>query len=247
MTSKKEPTIFVKKEWHDVECGSPQEDPTTAEPVVEPVVVEPPQDTEIEEPTNGGVNMTTQDEMQAIKQAAQEVAQHAAEQTAQQIGEAVSQAIGKLMQTQTLTSGVSTGEARMEDIGGGERMTKENADNSQILFGNHKRTYDEYQDVSLESIKRNRTFMDKMLTDVHEYGMQKHNIANQALQNAVETANMVGKRAVTHFDIATDRSWNIDEQSHVVAEILRDNTFKEGVAAAVVNAINEAWAAREDK
>lgn len=97
--------------------------------------------------------MTDQAENQTVKQAAQEAAQQAAEQTAQQIGEAVSQAIQKMMST----TGVSTTESRLEDIGGGERLTKENADNSQILFSNQKRTYDEYQDVSLESIKRNRS------------------------------------------------------------------------------------------
>lgn len=189
--------------------------------------------------------MATQTENQAVKQAAQEAAQHAAEQTAQQIGEAVSQAIAKLMQTQTLTTGVSASESRQEDIGGGERLTKENADNSQILFSNQKRTYDEYQDVSLESIKRNRSYIDKILADSHEYSMQKHNIANQALQNAVETANMVGKRAVTHFDLATDRTWNVDEQGYTVNEILRSDTYKEAIAAAVSMALAEVLKAQK--
>lgn len=193
----------------------------------------------------GGNSMATQTENQAVKQAAQEAAQHAAEQTAQQIGEAVSQAIAKLMQTQTLTTGVSASESRQEDIGGGERLTKENADNSQILFSNQKRTYDEYQDVSLESIKRNRSYIDKILADSHEYSMQKHNIANQALQNAVETANMVGKRAVTHFDLATDRTWNVDEQGYTVNEILRSDTYKEAIAAAVSMALAEVLKAQK--
>ncbi len=167
------------------------------------------------------------------REIAQEAAQQAAEQTAQQVGEAVSQAIQKMMST----TGVSVTESRTEDIGGGERLTKENADNSQVLFSNQKRTYDEYQHESLESIKRNRTMLDKILNDTHEYGMQKHNIANQALQNAVETANMVGKRAVTHFDLATDRTWNVDEQGYTVAEILRDEVFKDAVAAIVVDVL----------
>ena len=177
--------------------------------------------------------MTVQDEKQAVKQAVQDAAQQAAEQVAQQISEAVSQLIAKLAQTQATTTGVSATETRMEDIGGGERITKENADNSQILFGNHKRTADEYQHESLESVRRNRSYVDKVLSDAHEYSMQKHNIANQALQNAVETANMVGKRAVTHFDVATDRTWNVDEQGYTVNEILRSDTYKEAIAAAV--------------
>ena len=179
--------------------------------------------------------MATQEEQQAVKQAAAEAAQQAAAQVAQQIGEAVSQAIQKVMQT----TGVTATETRMEDIGGGERYTKENADNAGILFANTKRTFDEYQHESLESVRRNRSYVDKSLSDAHEYSMQKHNIANQALQNAVETANMVGKRAVTHFDVATDRTWNVDEQGYTVNEILRSDTYKEAIAAAVAMAITE--------
>jgi hypothetical protein len=172
-------------------------------------------------------------------QAEEQVAKQIAEQVAQQVSEAISQVVAKLMQTQATTTGVSATETRMEDIGGGERMTKENADNSQILFANNKRTFDEYQHESLESVRRNRSYVDKTLSDAHEYAMQKHNIANQALQNAVETANMVGKRAVTHFDVATDRTWNVDEQGYQVNEILRSDAYKEAIAAAVAMALAE--------
>jgi hypothetical protein len=178
-----------------------------------------------------------------IKMPDQEDAQSAAQiadQIAQQVGQSVSEAISKLLQSQTLSSGVSASETRMEDIGGGERYTKESADNAALMFANTKRTYDEYQHESLESIKRNRTFLDRVLNDTHEYGMQKHNIANQALQNAVETANMVGKQAVRHGDLSIDRQWNVDEQGFTVAEILRDETFKDAIAAAVAIAVNEA-------
>ena len=186
--------------------------------------------------------MTTQTEEQAVKQAAAEAAQQAAEQVAQQIAEAVSQAIQKVMQTQTTTTGVSATETRMEDIGGGERVTKENADNSQILFSNQKRTFDEYQDTGLESIKRNRSYVDKVLSDSHGYDMGARNIANQALQNAVETANMIGKQAVRHGDVAIDRQWNVDEQGYTAENILRDSTFKDAIAAAVAVAVNDAVA-----
>ena len=159
-------------------------------------------------------------------------------QIAQQVGQAVSEAVSKLLQSQTLTTGVSSSESRQEDIGGGERVTKENADNSQILFGNHKRTYDEYQHESLESIKRNRAYVDKVLGDAQQYDNQRQNVANQALQNAVETANMVGKQAVRHGDVAIDRQWNVDEQGYTAENILRDSTFKDAIAAAVAVAVN---------
>ena len=45
-----------------------------------------------------------------------------------------------------------------------------------------------------------------------------NDLFNQALQNAVETANMVGKQAVRHSDIAIDRQWNVDEVAQLVAK-----------------------------
>lgn len=174
------------------------------------------------------------------EQSEEQVAKQIADQISQQVGQTVADAISRVLQGQTLTTGVSASESRMEDIGGGERYTKESADNAAMMFANQKRTYDEYQDISLESIKRNRTFLDRILNDTHEYSMGKHNIANQALQNAVETANLVGKQAVRHGDVSIDRQWNVDEQGYTVAEILRDETFKDAIAAAVAVAVNEA-------
>ena len=162
-----------------------------------------------------------------------------ADQIAQQVGQSISELISKLLQSQTLSTGVSASESRMEDIGGGERMTKENADNSGILFSNNKRTYDEYQHESLESVRRNRSYIDNILSDASQHDNAKQNIANQALQNAVETANMVGKQAVRHGDLSIDRQWNVDEQGYTAENILRDSTFKEAIAAAVAVAVNE--------
>ena len=93
---------------------------------------------------------------------------------------------------------------------------------------NVKRTYDEYQQESLTTIREQRTLFDKLLTDAQQYDNQRQTIANQALQNAVETANMTGKQAVRHSDIAIDRQWNLDEQGLIAA----------AAAVAVANAIN---------
>ena len=161
-----------------------------------------------------------------------------ADQIAQQVGQSVSEAISKLLTSQNLSSGLSASESRMEDIASGERLTKESIDNAAMLFSNQKRTYDEYQQESLESIKRNRSYVDKILSDAHGYDNGARNIANQALQNAVETANLVGKQAVRHGDISIDRQWNVDEQGYTAENILRDSTFKEAIAAAVAIAVN---------
>ena len=85
---------------------------------------------------------------------------------------------------------------------------------------NIKRTYDEFQQESLESIRRNRTIVDKLVSDAQQYDNQRQGIANQSLQNAVETANMVGKQSVRHGDLAIDRQWNIDEQAWAVEAIV---------------------------
>lgn len=103
-------------------------------------------------------------------------------------------------------------------------------------FGNVKRTYDEFQHESLESIRRNRTIVDKTLSDAQQNDNARQNIANQALQNAVETANMVGKQAVRHSDMAIDRQWNVDE---VAALVAKTPVFMDAVAAAVANAVNK--------
>ncbi|OEU68383.1 MAG: hypothetical protein BBJ57_02135 [Desulfobacterales bacterium PC51MH44] len=108
---------------------------------------------------------------------------------------------------------------------------------------NLKRTVEEYQHESLESLRRNRSYIDKVMSDAQANDNTQRNIANQALQNAVETANMVGKQTIRHADIAIDRQWNVDEQGFAVAEILRSNTFKEAIAGAVSAAVAEAMLA----
>lgn len=55
-------------------------------------------------------------------------------------------------------------------------------------------------------------------------------LAIQAMQNAVETANLVGKQAVAHRDLATDRQWNIDE----VAQLTANAAIKLDAIAAII-------------
>jgi hypothetical protein len=142
------------------------------------------------------------------------LAREVAQQVAQQVGESVSQAISKVLQSQTQTTGgtLITGTRHMEDVGETERLATEMADRSGIIFSNQKRTYDEYQQESLESIKRNRSYVDKVLSDAATHDNRTRTIAEQALQNAVETANMVSKQAVRHGDVAIDNHWNPVQQ-----------------------------------
>lgn len=119
-----------------------------------------------------------------------------------------------------------------------------------FIYANMKRTYDEYQEAGIESIKRNRSYVDKVLSDAQQFDNQRQTTGNHALelavsrdnqniQNAMDTANMVAKQSIRHESLAADRQWNVDEVAQLVAQT---STFKDAIAAAVANAVNDALA-----
>ena len=69
-------------------------------------------------------------------------------------------------------------------------------ENQRVTYSNIKRTYDMYQDLDIQPARQGLIEQTRL-----------NQIANQALQNAVETANMVGKQAIRHADIAADALW----------------------------------------
>jgi len=93
--------------------------------------------------------------------------------------------------------------------------------------------------TGVESIKRNRAIVDKIISDAQQFDNARQNIANQALQNAVESANMVSKQAVRHSDLAIDRQWNVDEQGYTVEKILRAPFWQDLVQAVAVAVASE--------
>lgn len=101
---------------------------------------------------------------------------------------------------------------------------------------NSKRSYDQSQSFDLMTLQGDMN---------HRQNLNQLSI--QALQNAVETANMVGKQAVRHGDLAIDRQWNIDEQAMITKSILRSGTYKDAVAGAVAAAVAAALADLEEK
>ncbi len=129
------------------------------------------------------------------------------------------------------------------------------AANMTLVFANMKRTYDEYQNESLTNVRENRAYVQKVLSDAQQNDNQRQTIANQALQNAVETANMVSKQTVRHNDLSVDRQWNIDEQAvavdrtwnvdEVAQQVSKNAIFSDAIAAAVVAAVNVALAAKK--
>jgi hypothetical protein len=80
---------------------------------------------------------------------------------------------------------------------------------------NMKRLFDEFLGTSLNGLRASQSLHDRVANNAISRDEQLHNVSLQALQGAVETANMVGKQAVRHSDIAIDRQWNIDEQGQM--------------------------------
>jgi len=97
---------------------------------------------------------------------------------------------------------------------------KNNIEQSEIDYLNAKRTYDTYQDLDLQKARFNQ-----------QVDQDSHNLVMQAMQNAIESANMVSKQAIRHSDIAIDRQWNIDEVAQLVA---KTPVFLDAIAAKVM-------------
>jgi hypothetical protein len=139
-------------------------------------------------------NEDTQSADQVVQQAAQSAEQAAqeAKQAAQQLAEAVQQAARGV--------GAETSAATIETEVSPASITK-------AWAGNFKRTYDEFQDISLVAARRSQVHFDEI-----------SHLSVQALQNAVTTSDMIAKQAVEHRALASDRQWNVDEVSTLTAK-----------------------------
>ena len=159
----------------------------------------------------------------------------------------VSENVGRQTTQGVHQGGVETGTIRETDISEGERATMENLDHSGLLFANAKRTFDEFQQESLETIRQNRTHFNNMQEDsrrlLNQISENAIAVAQKVSEQCAETANMVAKQAVRHSDIAIDRQWNVDEQAFVVKEILNDPDFTDAIKVALVGKVNDAASA----
>ncbi|MEN6537170.1 MAG: hypothetical protein ABFD89_26170 [Bryobacteraceae bacterium] len=70
-------------------------------------------------------------------------------------------------------------------------------ENQRVTYANIKRTYDVYQDLDIQAARQAQIEQTRL-----------NQIASQALQNAVETANMVSKRSIELNNLAHDSFWN---------------------------------------
>ena len=72
---------------------------------------------------------------------------------------------------------------------------------------NIKRTYDEFQHESLESIRRSRKAFDKMVSDAQQHDNVRQTLANESLKAMVETGNALGKQMINNLQFGPDRDW----------------------------------------
>ena len=139
--------------------------------------------------------------------------------TAQEIAQMINQSQDALMgKLSGMLSGITTKQVTEEVLSdpGLDEFSKIMSEN---MMNNTKRTYDEYQEVGLESIRRSRTF------------------ADQIIQNAITLAKQLDAQSVRHHDLAIDRQWNVDEQGYTSRSILSDEVFKDAIKEAVVEAV----------
>ena len=139
-------------------------------------------------------------------------------------------------------------------------------DNYQAWFNNCKLTYDTHLDLLATTARRSQDHYDALVTGERTHRGELERVSLQALQNAVETANMVGKQAVRaadntietanlrgkdavrHSQIATDQQWNM-EPSEAAGEgaLLRELVSQpamQAIQAMIVKAVGEAVASQ---
>lgn len=119
----------------------------------------------------------------------------------------------------------------------GEKEREFETGKDEAWFSNIKRTYDEFQQESLQTIREMRDHYAKVASDAQSHDNDLRNLTIQAMQNAVETANMLSKSAVNLFNIAGDRMWNIDEVSGLAA---KTPVWLDALAASLASAIADA-------
>jgi len=128
----------------------------------------------------------------------------------------------------------------MEGHDGAQKERSFEIGKDEAWAANMKRMFDEYMEIGLEGCKRNARYSEKVLSDAQNQTVHLNQLSVQALQNAVETANLVSKQAVAHRDIAIDRQWNVDEVSTLTAKSgIEADAIIAILAAAVADALNK--------
>ncbi len=128
---------------------------------------------------------------------------------------------------------------------GTEHKSWEGGTQERSWDANVKRTYDEYQDVALSAARRSQEHYDQLVQQQQTRFAELNQLSTQAIQNAVETANMVAKQAVRHGDLSIDKQWNLEPSEAAAQAQVLPSLFLDAIKAAVVAAIAEALTANK--
>ena len=134
---------------------------------------------------------------------------------------------------------------------GEEVNARKGEDNYQAWFTNGKLTYDKFLQMITANGERSSDF-----------DLQVKNVAVQALQNAVESANILSKNtlvnvdlgnkhALNNFAISVNKQWNLDvPEAASQVEVLKATGMNQATIAAmqtmIVAAVDAALDARKD-
>ena len=95
-----------------------------------------------------------------------------------------------------------------------------------MIFANMKRTYDEYQDLSLTSARRSQ-----------ENNDQLNNVALQNLSNTVENANLAAKQALESSNMVSKQHMN--HRDLFIGGLNKEGTFKDAIRTELVAVLKD--------
>lgn len=116
-------------------------------------------------------------------------------------------------------SGVAGSGAQARQTSSGAETTSD-IGQAEAYVHNMKRLVEEFLAESLTDQRARRVMFERLSQNALSHDQQLQQLALQSLANNVETANMVGKQAVRHADLAIDRTWNLDE---IGSKVVLDN------------------------
>jgi len=134
-----------------------------------------------------------------------------------------------LLQANTMNAGVTNTSAQrnIEDVGATEADEANLSNQVMAWNANSKRTFDEYQDISLEGIRRNREHFDTEVSDAHAHTqslrqseIELRAITTQNAQNAAQVYYALAQQGMAKSDVAFDRVWNAPEELLVFKGIM---------------------------
>jgi flagellar hook-basal body complex protein FliE len=174
--------------------------------------------------------VTGQSADQALKQAVQDAAQAA--QQAKQTGQAIAQDVASLKET------MATMQAASRGVGAETSAATVETEIGPLDFKNLLRLNGKIIVAEeLESLRLARRQHDQLFQAHIDHVRDLQAQTLRMSTNSVTHDNDLAKQHLAHRDLATDRTWNIDEVAHLVA---KTPVFLDAIAAAVAKGVQDA-------